>query len=139
MVGAQWKTSVLLEHLLMDFTNQYSIPTIFHKMFRVSLLSMNRSPGITNHVMNTCNLVRKIHTEVKRRSGVNRENARRWRLQSCNWWDFAGGRMNKNLPDSAGDMSLIPGLKRSHMPRSNKAHAPLLLSPHTTTTEACPP
>ena len=64
MVGAQWKASVLLEHLLMDFTNQYSTPTIFHKMFRVSLFSMNRSPNrITNHVMNTCNMVRKIQKQ----------------------------------------------------------------------------
>ena len=63
MVGAQWKASVLLEHLLLDFTNQYSTPTIFRKMFRVSLFSMNRSPRITNRVVNTCNMVRKIQKQ----------------------------------------------------------------------------
>ena len=56
--------------------------------------------------------------------------------------------MVKNLPASAGDMGLIPGLGRPHMPRSNKARAPQLLSlrsrasepqllnPRATTTEA---
>ena len=34
----------------------------------------------------------------------------------------------KNLPANAGDMSLIPGLGRSHRVRSNKAHVPQLLS-----------
>ena len=33
--------------------------------------------------------------------------------------DFFGGTVVKNLPASAGDMGLIPGLGRSHMPRSN--------------------
>ena len=34
-------------------------------------------------------------------------------------WDFPGGAMVKNLPAKAGDMGLIPGLGRSHMPWSN--------------------
>ena len=33
--------------------------------------------------------------------------------------DFTGGTVVKNLPVNAGDMDLIPGLGRSHMPRSN--------------------
>ena len=33
--------------------------------------------------------------------------------------DFPGGAVVKNLPANAGDMGLIPGLGRSHMPRSN--------------------
>ena len=53
----------------------------------------------------------------------------------------------KNLPANAGDMSLIPGLGRSHRVQSNKAHVPQLLSqcpraeepqllsPHSTTIE----
>ena len=56
--------------------------------------------------------------------------------------------MVKNLPANAGDMGLSPGLGRSHMPRSNLARAPQLLSLcsrarelqllrlHATTTEA---
>ena len=37
--------------------------------------------------------------------------------------------MVKNLPANAGDMGWSPGLGRSHMPQSNEAHAPRLLSP----------
>ena len=44
--------------------------------------------------------------------------------------------MVKNLPANAGDTGSSPGPGRSHMPGSNKAHAPQLLSPHATTTEA---
>ena len=33
--------------------------------------------------------------------------------------DFPGGAVVKNLPANAGDMGSIPGLGRSHMPRSN--------------------
>ena len=35
----------------------------------------------------------------------------------------------KNPTANAGDTDLIPGLGRSHMPSSNQAHAPQLLSP----------
>ena len=56
--------------------------------------------------------------------------------------------MVKNPPANAGDTGSIPGLGRSHMPQSNKAHVPQLLSlharvhkpqvlsPHATATEA---
>ena len=47
--------------------------------------------------------------------------------------------MVKNLPANAGDTGSSPGPGRSHMPGSNKARAPQLLSPHATTTEACVP
>ena len=63
---------------------------------------------------------------------------------------FPGGAVDKNPPANAGDMGSNPGLGRSHMPRSNKACAPQLLSlcsrackpqllsPRATTTEpAC--
>ena len=33
--------------------------------------------------------------------------------------DFPGGVVDKNLPANTGDMGLIPGVGRFHMPRSN--------------------
>ena len=42
--------------------------------------------------------------------------------------DFPGGAVVKNLAANAGDMGSSPGWGRSHMPWSNKAHAPQLLS-----------
>ena len=39
-----------------------------------------------------------------------------------------GGAVVENLPANAGDTGLSPGLERSHMPRSNWAHEPQLLS-----------
>ena len=45
--------------------------------------------------------------------------------------DFPGGTVVKNLLANAGDTGSTPGPGRSHMPRSNKAHAPQLLSPHS--------
>ena len=44
------------------------------------------------------------------------------------WWDLPGGTVVKNPPANAGDTGSIPGPGRSHMPRSNKARAPQLLS-----------
>ena len=35
--------------------------------------------------------------------------------------------VDKNPPDSAGNMGSIPGLERSHTPQSNLAHVPQLL------------
>ena len=64
---------------------------------------------------------------------------------------FPGGAVVKNPPANAGDTGSSPGLGRSHMPQSNKArapqlmslrsraHEPQLLSPRPTTTEACVP
>ena len=34
-------------------------------------------------------------------------------------WDYPGGAVVKNPPANARDTGLIPGLGRSHMPRSN--------------------
>ena len=56
-----------------------------------------------------------------------------------NSWDFPGDAVVKNLPASAGDTGLSPGPGRSHMPRSNEARAPQLLSPRATTAEARAP
>ena len=45
---------------------------------------------------------------------------------------FPGGPVAKNPPANAGDMGSSLGLGRSHMPQSNHAHAPQLLSLHST-------
>ena len=42
--------------------------------------------------------------------------------------DFLGGTVVENLPANAGDTGSGPGLGRSHMPRSNWAREPQLLS-----------
>ena len=42
---------------------------------------------------------------------------------------FPGGAVVESLPANAGDMGLSPGLGRSHMPQSNWAREPQLLSP----------
>ena len=49
--------------------------------------------------------------------------------------DFPGGTVVKNLSAREGDMGLIPGPGCSHMPQSNWACVPQLLSPRATTTE----
>ena len=41
---------------------------------------------------------------------------------------FPGGAVVENLPANAGDTGLSPGLGRSHMPWSNYAREPQLLS-----------
>ena len=43
--------------------------------------------------------------------------------------DFPGVAVVKNPPANAGDTGSIPGLGRSHMPRSNKDRVPQLLKP----------
>ena len=43
---------------------------------------------------------------------------------------FPGGAVVENLPANAGDTCSSPGLGRSHMPRSNWAREPQLLSLH---------
>ena len=40
-------------------------------------------------------------------------------LKNVSRGDFPGGAVAENPPDNAGDTSSIPGLGRSHMPRSN--------------------
>ena len=51
-------------------------------------------------------------------------------------WGFPGGAVVESLPANAGDTGLGPGLGRSHMPRSNWAREPQLLSLCSTTREA---
>ena len=43
-------------------------------------------------------------------------------------WGFPGGAVVENLPANAGDTVSSPGLGRSHMPRSDWAREPQLLS-----------
>ena len=43
---------------------------------------------------------------------------------------FPGGAVVESLPANAGDTCSSPGLGRSHMPWSNQAHEPQLLSLH---------
>ena len=52
------------------------------------------------------------------------------------WSSFPGGAVVENLPANAGDRGLSPGLGRSHMPRSNWAREPQLLSLRPATREA---
>ena len=59
-------------------------------------------------------------------------------MHSCRW-GFPGGAVVKNLPANAGDTGLSPGPGRSHMPRSDWACVPQLLSLHATSAEACEP
>ena len=49
---------------------------------------------------------------------------------------FPGGAVSKNLPAGAGDTGLIPGPKRSHVPRSSWALVPQLLNQRS---RACKP
>ena len=42
--------------------------------------------------------------------------------------DLPGGTVVKNPPANAGDTGSSPGPRRSHVPQSNKARAPRLLS-----------
>ena len=47
--------------------------------------------------------------------------------------------MGENLPATAGDLDLIPGPGRLHMPLSNEASAPKLLSLRAAAMEHCVP
>ena len=51
-------------------------------------------------------------------------------------WGFPSGTVVGNPPANAGDTGSCPGPGRSHMPRSNSAHAPQLLSLHFTAHKA---
>ena len=49
-------------------------------------------------------------------------------FKKCSTGGFPGGAVVENLPANAGDTGSSPGLGRSHMPRSNCAREPQLLS-----------
>ena len=50
------------------------------------------------------------------------------KLSKIKYRGFPGGAVVENLPANAGDTGSSPGLGRSHMPRSNWAREPQLLS-----------
>ena len=49
-------------------------------------------------------------------------------IQETELLGFPGGAVVENLPANAGDTGSSPGLGRSHMPQSNEACEPQLLS-----------
>ena len=49
-------------------------------------------------------------------------------ISKCKMRGFPGGAVVENLPANAGHTGSSPGLGRSHMPRSNWAREPQLLS-----------
>ena len=51
------------------------------------------------------------------------------------FWYFFSGVVDDYPPANTGNMGSVPGPGRLHMPRSNLAHVPQLLSPKTSTTE----
>ena len=59
-------------------------------------------------------------------------------LKQTAFQNFPGGPVLKNLLAS-GDMGSFPGPGGSHMPQSNKAHAPQLLSPAALGRVCAPP
>ena len=48
-------------------------------------------------------------------------------LVKTNEVDFPGGPVVRSLPANAGDMGLIPGLGRFHMPQNSETRAPQTL------------
>ena len=75
----------------------------------------------------------KINTwNILKEKRLGHQEAVPWNNYQCpvlrNQLDFPGGTVAKNPPANAGDTSSSPGPGRSHMPRSNWAHAPQLLS-----------
>ena len=79
------------------------------------------------------------HRSIKLLGKKHRENLCDLGLSKEFLGGFPGGAVVKNLPANARDMGSSPGPGRSHMPRSNQAREPQLLSPRATTTEACMP
>ena len=61
--------------------------------------------------------------QVSHRDDLTKETAeeleKRKQMQNKTKQDFPGGAVVKNPPANAGDMDLIPGPGRSHMPWSN--------------------
>ena len=53
--------------------------------------------------------------------------------------ELPGGLVIKSPPVNAEDTGSVPSLERSHMLQNNETHAPQLLSPYATATEACIP
>ena len=77
--------------------------------------------------------IKKIFLNGRKKVGVLFERVRGTKhilLKKKKKKGFPGGAVVENLPANAGDTGLSPGLGRSHMPRSNQARVPQLLSLH---------
>ena len=104
--------------------------------FKITMINMLRA------LMERVDTMQEETDDTSRQMGTLRRN------QKEMLGGFPGGAVVKNPPDNAGDTGSSPGPGRSHMPRSNEAHAPQLLSlrsrarepqllsPRATTTEA---
>ena len=58
-------------------------------------------------------------------------------LKNTLLWDIPGGPVVKNLPANAGDVDLIIGPGRSHVPWDNEACAPQALTPASLEPSLC--
>ena len=84
---------------------------------------------LSNFILTSSGLLEDQRTRlVPKRSHVTNFNYRLL-LKNLNR-GFPGGAAVENLPANAGNTGSSPGLGRSHMPRSNQAHEPQLLSLH---------
>ena len=71
----------------------------------------------------------KINKQKQKQGNTHRqEKQKQNQISQIEREGFPGGAVVENLPANAGDMGLSPGLGRSHMPRSNYAREPQLLS-----------
>ena len=96
--------------------------------FRMKATAIIRLAKDSENTLSTCHYLR-LHRPANYKSKATSQEKSE---------DIPGGPVVKNLPASAGDVSLIPGPGRSHMPWSNYGCAPLLSS-SAATPEACAP
>ena len=66
--------------------------------------------------------------ELNQKSHMSKRGNLKTNLKIFCTGGFPGGAVVENLPANAGHTGSSPGLGRSHMPRSNQAHEPQLLS-----------
>ena len=91
--------------------------------------SVKARGDLTVHLSHLHNPLQAVNTTCLLRAGIRVPHLlllRRMRQRSA--LDFSGGSVVKNLPANAGDMSSIPRPQRFHMPQSNYARAPQVLS-----------